>query len=87
MTRDQVVATLGGPPGDYTNPTSDAIVVIDPWLRDDRLEDEVWWGDGYGLCVRFDHDGRVAKKLFLGGVRIETRPEPFWQRLLKRPGL
>ena len=82
MTREQVEALLGGPPGDYTDPARDIETIYDIWLNDERYQDEVWWTDGWALCVRFDRDGLVAEKLEVGGVSWGREPKPLWRRLL-----
>ena len=83
MTREQVVATVGGPPGDYRTRTN--VYPIPP--DTDWPEYDFWVSDEAQMCVRFGPDDRVD------GVITETvldqgQSQPsMLQRLRGRLGL
>jgi hypothetical protein len=81
MSRAQVESTLGGPEGDYAHRSSSTIMLYEPWPKDERYYDEVWWGDGFAICIRFDDNGLVADRIFLGGQRMKLEPDSWWDRL------
>jgi hypothetical protein len=88
MTRAEVEAILGGPPGDYTtgptNPNLTAIGTIDPEVE------ELWWcGDEGEINLGFDVRGVVFSKEWYDqegerpGVieRLRWRIDRFWARV------
>jgi hypothetical protein len=86
MKQDEVEATLGGPPGDFTTesvlyfePTDSMVVSGERW--------EYWSGNGGQIAVRFDEQGTVRGRDFRRGWRF---PPPSlaervraWIRLLR----
>jgi hypothetical protein len=91
MTYEEVCATVGGPPGDYTGGTrsgpDDLIGMVPCWLDgdDNRSRSGTWIGEDGELFAIFDPDDRLA------WVEVwevhPVSPPPFWTRLLARLGL
>jgi hypothetical protein len=98
MTRPEVEALLGGPPGDYTSgprrPTDDKFVqdvredVREIWLRPGGTmllpRHERWQGDAGDLGVSFDPAGRALEKYFLPYEREKQTPLDYLLRSWKR---
>ena len=74
MTREEVEATVGGPPGDYTTPGSDSMED----LRVRFVGGEQWEGDGAELDVVFSADGR-AERMEVRTIRRRYPPSA-WER-------
>jgi hypothetical protein len=62
MTREDVVAILGGPPGDYTR-REEAKTCLFRFAGDDRSADEEWQGDNGTILLRF-RNGRVIRRAY-----------------------
>ena len=77
MTRAEVEAILGGPPGDYrTRPTQ----TVDIWMA----EGEAWFGDEGDCIVAFDRGVAVAPAFFYPHEPVRLSP---LSRFLWRLGL
>jgi hypothetical protein len=76
MTRNEVEAILGCPPGDYTTgpcdcpPCNSWTFVCDWWVSDTGM-----------IGVWFDDQGKSKEMVFRTMERI---PQPFWQEILDR---
>jgi hypothetical protein len=81
MTREEVIATVGGPPGDYTNGRSVSYLIS----RIGLWGPETWASEDADLCVCFDDDDRATE------VRVHepllNPPPPLLDRLRTRLGL
>jgi hypothetical protein len=81
MTRGEVIATVGGPPGDYSGGLS--------WwggYGTKFLDYEGWLEPDAQLMVRFDADGRADRVAIVSCMRYPSEPD-FWQRIRARLGL
>jgi hypothetical protein len=81
MTFDEVCATVGGPPGDYSRGES--------WWGGHGVKFcgcEGWLGPDAQLMVRFDPDGRADRVSVVGCERCVSKPS-FLDRLRARLGL
>jgi hypothetical protein len=79
MTFEEVCATVGGPPGDYSDGRSIRVHYME--------EDETWLANDSHFGVSFDRRGRVTSRTAHGVVRPTVPRPPFWSRLLARLGL
>lgn len=90
MTFEEVCATVGGPPGDYTGGTrtgpDDLVGGFSPYiLGDDRTRWEFWTGEDGELVGTFDLEGRL---LWVEVWEVyPASPPSFWSRLLARLGI
>jgi Flp pilus assembly protein CpaB len=73
MTREQVYATVGGPPN--------AVLGLPSELEDAALQREEWEADDGLLWIGFSADGRVEQ------VRVYWVYQPGWRRVLDPLGL
>ena len=85
MAFEEVCATVGGPPGDYTGRPravpNGMVLPLPPFLLPGGPP-EVWIGEDGELIAWFDPGGQVVQ----ANVYPVGRP-PFWSRLLARLGL
>jgi hypothetical protein len=86
MTYDEVCATVGGPPGDYTDGTRSAgFDDIVNWLPVSLGDCLFWTGEDGELVAWFDNDNRLG---WMGVWAVQpSTPPSFWSRLLTRLGL
>jgi hypothetical protein len=81
MTRLEVEAILGGPPGAYTADGQDwSMGMLHGGVRHIGTKREVWVADDGGIRVDFDQQGRVDICQWC------PRRQSFWQRLRDRIG-
>jgi hypothetical protein len=80
MSREELIATVGGPPGDYrTNPQRFSISHHSlPWV----LESEEWFADDGRLTVTYDAQGRVDRWMVRS---VEDTWRTALERLFRRP--
>lgn len=77
MTKQEVYATVGGPPGDYSGGAT--LPLKTHWHPDD-----MWWAKDGVLGVRFDDAGHAYEVQVTDGVRW---PQPsVWSRCRSRFG-
>ena len=75
-TREEVIATVGGPPGDYTGGRS-----LDGWT----VRGEFWIATDGVLQIAFDTDGHAA---FVRTYEPTLLPDPpWWTQLRSRLGI
>lgn len=87
MTREEVIETVGGPPGDYADGRSLTYVIC----QCGRIHDprRFWAAEDAVLSVEFndDHDGRAVAVQVHDSVLIDRPPTPLLDRLRARLGL
>ena len=83
MTREAVIATVGGPPGDYTDGYH-----LNGWvnLGGAGRQPTSWIAADGVLAVRFDADGLAATVLVHDFIAL-SQPPTFWTLLRTRLGL
>jgi hypothetical protein len=74
MTRAQVEAILGGPPGNYCRPGQPLRGLKPRALADPEIRQ--WIGSSLIVSVIFDGKGRVSGKMFAGGGPCLPMAEP-----------
>jgi hypothetical protein len=87
MSRAEVEALLGGPPGGYC--TERTILIEDPSLPPPPDDGEIWAGDDGGVIVVFDAGGQVTAKGWIKSQygtkwslrRFAWRVEEWWRGL------
>jgi hypothetical protein len=81
MTREEVIATVGGPPGDYSRGES--------WWAPSGVRYwgyEGWLGQDAELMVRFGPDGRADRVCVTNCWQFPSKPS-LWERVCQRLGL
>jgi hypothetical protein len=79
MTRERVIATVGGPPANYSTEWE---VFTENWAPS-----EVWHTDDFALAVTFDREGRAERMVLYDYSSLPwTRPS-FFQRVRQSLGL
>jgi hypothetical protein len=76
MTREEVIATVGGPPGDYTDGRC-----IDGWM----VTGDYWTATHAVLKITFDTDGRATFVMIYEPTLLPD--PPLWTRLRSRLGV
>jgi hypothetical protein len=79
MSREEVEAILGGPPGDYTTrPTLPGLTTADSIL------DTGWWGDEGIILLDFNDSGAVTQKHFIEVMKLDQGPLATWRWRFER---
>jgi outer membrane protein assembly factor BamE (lipoprotein component of BamABCDE complex) len=82
MSRAEVEATLGGPPGDFRTKNVIYLEHHEPdsdWGRRGEWRVESWGGDGGKINVVFDEQGQVRQRSF--GEPVSSSPPSLAERL------
>lgn len=86
MTRIEVIAVLGAPPGDYTDGTGDYRIIVGGQIMDgsgvptEQL-DHCWCGYDGMIGVWFDEQGRVVTASFYHAWPDGPRRPSLWERV------
>lgn len=80
MTRAEVEALLGGPPGDYGFHQGGLVseVKAEDWLADPSWTVLTWFNDEVKLEIAFDTHGKVASKIRQPAYQ-RTPPKSSWR--------
>jgi hypothetical protein len=84
MTRDEVIAIIGAPPGDYRS--DDRIDFIYSGNLALVIEAESWYCDEAAIAVQFC-DGRVGHIAWYIQIDMRSKRPTLWRRFLNQLGL